>query len=222
MLRKVGRLLGINKLLRPILDLKGYENQFHQRMINKLQENDIFWDVGSNQGEIVKKVKSFFNCNVYCVAFEPNPDLLANLKKLSFKNYKVINAALSNKVGKAEFVYGSDTMQTTGKLDTSSRKKQNKTMVQEIDIRYALKVLNLKCPNLIKIDVEGHEYEILSSILLNLENLKILRFIFVEIHLSILDKRGLTIQMKDLIEKFELETNFEFKWIDVSHFILER
>ena len=95
-------------------------------------------------------------------------------------------------------------------------------MVQEIDIRYALKVLNLKAPSLIKIDVEGHEYEVLSSILSNLENLKKLRTIFVEIHMSILDKRGLTIKMQDLIAKFELETKFELKWIDVSHFILER
>ena len=121
-LRKVGRLLGLNKLLRSILDVKGYENQFYQKLIDKLQEKDVFWDVGSNQGEIVKKIKSFFNGKVYCVAFEPHPDLSANLKNLSFKNYKVINAALSNKVGKAEFIYGSDSMQTTGRLEISSRK----------------------------------------------------------------------------------------------------
>ena len=54
MLRKLGRLIGLNKLLRPILDLKGYENKFHQILINNLQEKDVFWDVGSNQGEIVK------------------------------------------------------------------------------------------------------------------------------------------------------------------------
>ena len=94
--------------------------------------------------------------------------------------------------------------------------------VKVIDIRYSLKDLNLKAPNIVKIDVEGQEYEVLNSIFSNIDKLEKLRAIFVEIHFSILDKRNLIDQMYKLIEKFELETDFKLSWIDVSHFKLEQ
>ena len=37
---------------------------------NSLQKKDIFWDVGSNHGEIVKKAKSFLGNDIYCIAFK--------------------------------------------------------------------------------------------------------------------------------------------------------
>ena len=221
LLRKFGRYIGINKLIRPLLDLRGYQTNFDQNMINSLKKNDIFWDIGTNHGEIVKKVKYIFGNFINCVAFEPHPTLSANLKKLNFENFKVIDAALSNFVGKAEFVYGSDIFQTTGKLKSGTNDTQ-KTEVKVIDFKYALKVLNLETPNVIKIDVEGHEYEVLSSILENINNLRTLRAIFVEIHMSILDERKLALQMYKLIQRFEIETNLKLKWIDISHFKLER
>jgi FkbM family methyltransferase len=220
-LRKFGRSVGINKFIRALIEIRGYQAKFDQIMINSLQKKDVFWDIGSNQGEIVKKAKSFLGDNIYCIAFEPHPILSTNLKKLDFKKYEVINAALSNNIGEAEFAYGSDPLQTTGRL-SSELGKLDKTKVRVIDIEYSLKFLNLKSPNVIKIDVEGHEYEVLSSILSNIAELKNLRAIFVEIHMSILDKRKLTFEMNKLIKKFEMETNFKLNWIDLSHFTLER
>ena len=220
-LRKFGRSIGINKFIRPLIDVGGYQANFDQIMINSLQKDDVFWDIGSNQGEIIKKAKFFLGDDIYCIAFEPHPILSANLKKMNFKKYQVINSALSNHVGEAEFTYGSDPLQTTGRLDIELD-NLNKTKVKVIDFQYALKVLNLKNPNIIKIDVEGHEYEVLGSILSNIKELKNLRVIFVEIHMSILDKRKLSFEMKKLISKFEMETSFKLNWIDVSHFILER
>ena len=220
--RKFGRILGINKFIRSLLEVGGYQKGFDKNMINSLKKNDIFWDIGSNKGEIVKKAKSLFGENIYIVAFEPHPILSANLKSLDFKNFKVINAALSDTVGKAEFIYGSDPQQTTGRIAVSNANKSFKNQVKVVDIQYALKTLNLKNPHLIKIDVEGHEYEVLSSILLNIQKLINLRAIFVEIHMTILDKRVLIIKMNKLIKKFQIEQNFKLVWIDVSHFKLER
>ena len=217
--RRLGRTIGINKFIRPLLDLKAYQTNFDQIMIKTLQEKDVFWDIGSNQGEVVKKVKSIFKDDVYCIAFEPHPILFKKLKKLSFKNYQAIEVAVSNYVGEAGFTYGLDSMQTTGRLKTS-KSKYNKVRV--VDFEYSLKVLKLKIPNVIKIDVEGEEYEVLNSIFLNLSKLKKLRAIFVEIHISILDKRNLTNDMYKLIKKFEMETDFKLSWIDISHFKMER
>ena len=58
--------------------------------------------------------------------------------------------------------------------------------------------------------------------LININNLRTLRAIFVEIHMTILDKRVLIIKMNKLIKKFQIEQNFKLVWIDVSHFKLER
>ena len=182
----------------------------------------FFWDVGSNKGEMVKKAKSLFGENIYIVAFEPHQTLSTYLKSLDFKNFKVINAALSDTVGKAEFIYGSDPQQTTGRMGVKYTIDSDKNHVKVVDIQYALKNLKLKSPHLIKVDVEGHEYEVLKSILSNIEKLTNLRAIFVEIHMTILDKRGLIIKMEKLIEKFQIEKKFKLVWIDISHFKLER
>ena len=72
-----------------------------------------------------------------------------------------------------------------------------KIKVKVVDIQYALKKFKVKKSTSYKIDVEGHEYEVLSSILSNIEKLINLRAIFVEIHMTILDKRGLIIKMKN-------------------------
>ena len=214
-------MLGINKFIRPFLDKSGYQINFDKIMLKSLQKRDVFWDVGSNTGEIVKQAKSILGNNIFCIAFEPHPVLSANLKKIDFKNYKVIDVALSDSVGSTEFIYGSDPEQTTGRLNSKFSNSQ-KNQVKVVDVEYALNVLNLKNPNIIKIDVEGHEYEVLNSILLNINELINLRVIFVEIHMTILDERNLTFEMNKLIVKFETETNFKLYWIDVSHFKLER
>jgi len=220
-LRKIGRYLGVNKFLRSVIDMNGYQSDFDNMMINSLRKGDVFWDIGSNQGELVEKAKSFLGKDIYCIAFEPHPILSRNLKKLNFKNYQVVDVALSNKVGDADFTFGSDLLQTTGRIifDTNNL---NTAKVNVIDLEHALNVLNLKNPNVIKIDVEGHEYEVLSSILSNINKLNKLRAIYVEIHMTILDKRKLSSEMNKLINKFKSETKFKQNWIDLSHFILER
>lgn len=220
-LRKIGRYLRVNKFIRSVVDMNDYQSDFDHMMINSLKKGDVFWDVGSNQGEIIKKGKSFLGNDIYCVAFEPHPTLSANLKKLDFKKFKVINAALSNQVGEAEFIYGSDIQQTTGRLNLKLS-SSNQNQVKVIDVQYALKVLNLKRPNIIKVDVEGHEYEVLDSILSNIGELRNLRAIFVEIHMAILDNRNLTFEMKKLMEKYQTKTNLKLDWVDLSHFKLER
>ena len=220
--RKLGRILGINKLIRSLLEVGDYQERFDKSLINSVINNDILWDIGSNNGEIIKKAKNLFSDDIYIVAFEPHPILSANLKSLDFKNVKVINAALSDTVGEAEFIYGLDPEQTTGRIGVNNSINSDKSKVKVVDIQYALETLNLKNPHIIKIDVEGHEYEVLSSILLNIEKLINLRAIFVEIHMTIIDNRNLTIKMNKLIEKFKIEKNFKIVWIDVSHFKLER
>lgn len=220
-LRKIGRFFGVNKFIRSVLDINGYQSHFDHMMINSLRKDDVFWDIGSNHGELVKKAKHSLGKDIYCIAFEPHPTLSENLRKLDFKNYEVINSAISNIVGEAEFTYGLDPLQTTGRIETN-KTIQNKTKVKVIDVQFAIKVLNLKKPNVIKIDVEGHEYEVLSSILSNINKLNKLRAIYVEIHMAILDKRNLSFEMNKLITKFKLETKFKQNWIDPSHFTLER
>ncbi len=219
-LRKLLRFFGLNKYIRSIIELNGYQSKFDKKMINSLRKGDVFWDVGSNQGEIVKKAKNSLGKDIHCIAFEPHPILSENLKKLNFNNYQVVDVALSNKVGEAEFVFGSDVLQTTGRI-ISNKKNIETTKVKVIDLDYALNILNLKNPNVIKIDVEGHEYEVLSSILSNITKLKKLRAIYVEIHMSILDKRKLSTDINTLITRFKVETKFKLNWIDLSHFTLE-
>ena len=47
-------MLGINKFIRPFLDKSGYQINFDKIMLKSLQKRDVFWDVGSNTGEIIR------------------------------------------------------------------------------------------------------------------------------------------------------------------------
>jgi hypothetical protein len=75
-------------------------------------------------------------------------------------------------------------------------------------------------PNVIKIDVEGHEYEVLLGIPTLLRDRR-LRAVLVEIHFALLEDTGRSDQPR-LIETTLLEAGFEIDWIDLSHLLATR
>ena len=178
-----------------------------------IQENDVFYDIGANIGaySFVAYIKTLGKCKIY--SFEPGfstfKNLCENIYINDFQDRIIpLNITLSNRSGNDEFKYTSifsGAAQHPGinvELDTSQFQK-NLIFSQKI-FKYTLDdviaKMNLELPNHLKIDVDGHEYNILKGAEKTLSNSS-LKTIQIEIDINSAD----TTKIINLLEK----NNFE-------------
>ena len=154
----------------------GYNNIHVFGFLNK---KSIFIDIGSNIGDISSYVNDFCRSKIYC--YEPHPGAFKALKKRFYdnKNINIFNVAVSNKTTNTEIFFHKN----TGNFDeleyseatSLDSKKSNIDISKKIKINtiHIKEILN-KFPiiDCIKIDIEGHEYEILPYIFKNKKKIK--------------------------------------------------
>ena len=124
-------------------------------------EKMVFWDVGANIGLVSGHAFRQFPSATFCL-FEPNPDLASRLKLLYSErpNVLVSEVALSDQKGRAQLHLDSDKTSTatlSGGLTSASGKLD---VGLETGDQFASDH-GAAIPDLIKIDVEGHEVEVL-------------------------------------------------------------
>ena len=123
----------------------------------------IAFDIGANLG-LHSIVLSKLGYQVK--SFEPDPDtykkLKKNLKINKCKNYKLYNFAISNFYGKSNFFQIKDNL-TANTLQNSSKKVYGKFKTIKVNVKKIDRYLSNE-NSLIKLDVEGSEYNILNSI----------------------------------------------------------
>lgn len=128
---------------------------------------NLIFDIGANLGSTVK---IFIKKSEKIVAFEPNKLLVDNLKEI-FKHDNVIidTRALSNKVGTKVFnVSNADSLSTFSE-DWIHNSRFSNTITWDTQIEVETTTLDniieeYGIPDYVKIDVEGYEYEVLSSL----------------------------------------------------------
>jgi FkbM family methyltransferase len=128
---------------------------------------NLIFDIGANLGSTVK---IFIRKSKKIVAFEPNKLLVNNLKEM-FKHDNVIidTRALSNKVGTKVFnVSNADSLSTFSE-DWIHNSRFSNTITWDTQIEVETTTLDniieeYGIPDYVKIDVEGYEYEVLSSL----------------------------------------------------------
>lgn len=156
----------------------------------------IYIDVGAHNGEMIKTISKEFTINKI-FAFEPNPDCLNNLKNLKKKNLKIFEMALGENPGFTKLNIGHiSSMSTLNEINYSSFYTKIKRFVITLfyfkksiykkKIRVKKEVLfnvlkNHKIENidLIKIDTEGHEFNVLKGLKNYIKKTKI---ILLEFH----------------------------------------
>lgn len=149
-----------------------------------------FYDVGAHIG-IMSIIVANENPDCMCLAFEPTPRLFSVLERQStiYPNIKPIQAAVGEIVGHTSLY-----LSNSGVFNSTTRPSVKKHSRSLVDV----KQINLdsylgsesQIPDLIKVDVEGGEYEVIagSKNLLASDNPPAW---FIEVNTSFLSERGI-------------------------------
>lgn len=154
-------------------------SQHYQRLLNleHINNNSIILDIGANIGDVTDVITKKYNPNIYC--YEPNIICYNHMLKRFKKNskIKIFNVAVSNFTGEA-FLYFHEKAKNIAEFNQRSSLKREK---DGLDVNKKVKVdcINIKEIldqhneiDLIKIDVEGSEYEIMPEIIKNRNKIK--------------------------------------------------
>lgn len=175
------------KLLRFFFyNLKRYKKKLISLDNLNLNQSSIVFDIGSNNGVVTQYLYDKYSCRIY--SFEPNPYCYLVQKNIFRKisKIKIFNKAVSksNKKQKLYLHQFTTHINNINFSESSSLEKkksnishENFIFVNSVSIKNLFK--KFKYVDFIKIDIEGHEYKILPSIIKNIDKIG---KIFCEMH----------------------------------------
>ena len=166
------------KLFRLIV-YKFLSHKKYQQFKNlNLNHKSVVLDFGANVGDITQCLIDLYDCNIH--AYEPNKDAFENLND-RFKNSGKVTTfnkavGLNNEKG---YLYlhisnkENPVKYSTGSSLLKEKENVNSDNFQDTEIVSIKNILQkFKCIDLIKIDIEGYEYEILPYITENKDKIK--------------------------------------------------
>jgi len=154
-----------------ILQIKKNVSESEASLIEALATTSLFIDGGANIGKISKlAIQEAKNANLEIMAFEPDPVAFAELRLIRGKKFQAHEKALFTRNGFAtlfrhrEFISNLATTSSTLNATKSNVVSDNSIQVNVVDI---VDVVRLRESNsiIMKLDVEGSEYEILNRLL---------------------------------------------------------
>jgi len=174
------------------------------RLNYPLSRNSIVFDLGGYKGQWASDVYSRYLCTIY--VFEPVKEFFEKIKDKFSKNskIKVFNFGISNKT-KREIIF----------LDEDGSSTYGRGKAQKIQLRSINEFLNhkkIRKIDLIKINVEGEEYKILSELIKG-GFVKKIKNIQVQFHTNIPNYQMKYLEIrKDLEKTHKLTYFFPFIW----------
>jgi FkbM family methyltransferase len=202
--RSVARRLGLVPLLQRIRSVwrVGYEDSFSRALLSEVKSSDCVWDIGANVGYYAQRIAPLA---AHLVAFEPVKETFGVLSNLALPNATFVNVALAD-------VHGMLPMSVSN--ETSSLAVLN-TNVAEVHVVRG-DDLDLPQPNVVKIDVEGFEWEVISGMTTKLRAAGC-RAVFCEVHFEVLEKRGLLQTPAKIVKELRSLGFTKTQWLDASH-----
>lgn len=137
-----------------------YELRQTQMFANRIDSGNVVYDIGAHVGWYSMIASRLVGDTGHVVAFEPHPPNVSYLRRHielnSASNVAVVPAAVSASDGTAAFLPGAS--RTTGRLSGPS---SDATSVRTISVDSLVEAGEAPPPDVIKIDVEGHEKDVL-------------------------------------------------------------
>jgi FkbM family methyltransferase len=214
--RDILRSAGLVRVAMVALRTIGYEKLFTRAMQNAIKPGDCVWDVGANIGVYSQMFSKCVTSTGHVFSFEPLPETVLRLEHAvaGHSNVRIIPVALSSIAGTAVIERGDHEDGATARI----AEQPNVVEGQTIQLETGDSLVNRKealTPSVVKIDVEGHELEVLLGMESILKNRR-LRHLFIEIHFAILRSAGKA-EDPGRIEKMLKSAGFSLSWVDQSH-----
>lgn len=143
-----------------------FDNDTLDELKKHLQACNIVYDLGANEGYYSLIAAKLTGNSGYVYAFEPLPENVSKIKRHvqlnNINNISIIDKAVSDKTGVLIFSNTNDQAGNTY-IDSSPKFKEssNKIEIKSISLDDFCSVPGNKAPHLLKIDVEGAEYDVL-------------------------------------------------------------
>jgi FkbM family methyltransferase len=176
-----------------------------KRLNYDLNENSIIFDVGGYQGEWAKDIYNIYKSNIHI--FEPVKDFCNDIKKnfISIDKIKVHEFGLSNKTEKQTLYFEKDASSVFNNTG-------NCFNIEMVNINEFIKENNVSNIDLLKLNIEGSEYDLLDSLIEN-NNLSNIKNLQIQFHRNVINcsQRRESIR-KELTKSHKLTYDYSFIW----------
>jgi FkbM family methyltransferase len=166
----------------------GGEAPIIEDLLSELKPDDVVYDIGANVGTYTCFLSKRLQLN-QVVAFEPHPSNLASLRsnlELNNTDAIVIERALSDTNGTAELEVASQD-KGGGKHSLAIDSDEETITVELAAGDQLIESGEIPAPTVLKIDVEGAEYQVLRGLKQTLQN-DLCRLIYLEVHPNTLNE----------------------------------
>ena len=194
---------------------KTYEDKTSEFILNNLNEDSVFFDIGANEGYF-SVLASKKNIKGKTYSFEPVQSLIPiinkNISINKIKNCRVLNIGIGKNNYKTKINLFPEINSGASSIIRKYRffSKSQIIQIKSLDNFYREENLNFVI-DLIKIDVEGYEMQVIEGMKNLLKNKKIKNLLFYY-HLQIISKNDQIKIDKDIIsngyKKTEIEPNY--------------
>lgn len=145
----------------------GFKDAGHLQLMNLVKPGDVVLDIGTNYGTTILQFAKKVGDTGFCYGFEPDflnfeickKQLLIN----DVKNIKVENIGLGEKEGEFYLVVENETNRGCNKVFDVPKNEKTSTKVKVSTLDIWMLSHSLAKVDLIKIDVEGFEYNVLKG-----------------------------------------------------------
>ncbi|HZE73094.1 MAG TPA: FkbM family methyltransferase [Pyrinomonadaceae bacterium] len=170
-----------------------YEPQMSRTLERILCTGSTFIDIGANEGYFTVLGSKIVGVGGKVIAVEPQQRLKAilfeNFKLNNLSNVSLIQSAISDNSGRAVLNLSADTNTGASGFVRATKYKLPTEMTETITLSELFSRIEVGRADLIKMDIEGAEYDaILGSPQIFRDHR--VRAIALEVHVSILEKRG--------------------------------
>lgn len=175
------------------------------RLKYNLDSNSIVFDVGSYKGDFAAKISNLYHCHIFC--FDPIKEFCDQTRNRDIEKTKVYNFGLGAYTRKQDIFLKDN---GTSVFNYSEINSKESIIIQ--DVYDFVKKENIGCIDLMKINIEGGEYELLDKII-DTGLINIINNVQVQFH-SFVDN---SIERKRLISQrisktHKLTYKYEFVW----------
>jgi FkbM family methyltransferase len=172
----------------------------------EINSNSVVFDVGGYMGSFTESIYTRFSCSVYI--FEPVKEFydVCNFKFCHIPKIKILNYGISSKSCES-LIYLSG--------DASSTTSINGASIENIELREISRVirdLEIKSIDLLKINIEGEEYNLLEKLIQFPELLEKIKNIQVQYHPFIPDCDNRRNRINSLLMRTH-ECNWSYDWV---------